>query len=67
VLGGILVAQKKYPEAEPLLTSGYEGLKQRQERIPPTNKACLKDALQRLTDCYQAMGRKDEAAKLLNP
>ena len=30
MLGEALLEQKKYPEAEPLLLSGYEGMKQRE-------------------------------------
>src|SRR5204863_3217757 len=32
LLGGSLLGQKKYADAEPFLVSGYEGLKQRQNR-----------------------------------
>ena len=35
LLGGSLLGQKKYAEAEPLLLAGYEGMKQREEKIPP--------------------------------
>ena len=35
MLGGSLLGQKKYAEAEPLLLSGYEGMKQREEQHPP--------------------------------
>ena len=42
------VEMKKYAEAEPLLLSGYEGMKQREERRPP--RSFLKEALQRLVD-----------------
>ena len=34
LLGDSLLGQKKYAEAEPLLLSGYEGLKAREARIP---------------------------------
>ena len=34
LLGGSLLGQKKYAEAEPLLLSGYEGMKQREDKIP---------------------------------
>jgi hypothetical protein len=34
MLGGSLLGQKKYAEAEPLLLSAYEGLRQREDRIP---------------------------------
>ncbi len=36
LLGGALLGQKKYAEAEPLLLKGYEGMKQREKTIPPS-------------------------------
>ncbi len=30
MLGGLLLGQKKYEEAEPLLLAGYEGMKERE-------------------------------------
>ena len=35
LLGGALLGQKKFAEAEPLLLAGYEGLKLREKTIPP--------------------------------
>ncbi len=35
MLGGCLLGQKKYAEAEPLLVAGYEGSMQREDQIPP--------------------------------
>jgi tetratricopeptide (TPR) repeat protein len=35
MLGGSLLGQKHYADAEPLLLSGYEGMKQREGKIPP--------------------------------
>ena len=42
MLGGALLGQKKYADAEPLLLAGYDGMKQRRQSIPPS-----KDALAR--------------------
>ena len=39
MLGDSLLGQKKYAEAEPLLLSGYEGLKQREASIPPRGQS----------------------------
>jgi hypothetical protein len=33
-LGGSLLGQKKYAQAEPLLLAGYKGMKQREAKIP---------------------------------
>ena len=52
----------KYAEAEPLLLSGYEGMKQRVNQIPAIGKPRLKEALQRLVQLYDATGRADKAA-----
>jgi serine/threonine protein kinase/tetratricopeptide (TPR) repeat protein len=64
MLGGALLSQKKYTDAEPLLRQGYEGMKQRETTIPAPFKAQrLSEALQRLVQLYEATGNKDEAAK----
>jgi len=63
VLGGSLLGQKKYVEAESLLISGYEGMKQREEKISAGSKRYLKETLQRLMQLYQAMGQSEKAAE----
>jgi tetratricopeptide (TPR) repeat protein len=62
-LGGALLAQKMYADAEPLLLAGYEGMKQREAKIPPQGKIRLTEALERLVQLYEAKDKKDEAAK----
>jgi hypothetical protein len=52
MLGGALLGQKKFTEAEPLLVSGYEGLKQREATIPEQGKPRLSQALVRLIELY---------------
>jgi serine/threonine protein kinase/tetratricopeptide (TPR) repeat protein len=61
-LGGALLGQKKFADAEPLLLAGYEGMKQRESTIPPQGKTRLSEALERLVQLYEAMDKKDEAA-----
>jgi serine/threonine protein kinase/TolA-binding protein len=61
LLGDALLGQKKYAEAEPLLLQGYEGMKQREAKIPPQGKSRLTDALERLVRLYEAMNQKDKA------
>ena len=39
MLGGALLGQKKYADAEPLLKAGYEGMKARAEKIPRPAKS----------------------------
>jgi serine/threonine protein kinase/tetratricopeptide (TPR) repeat protein len=63
VLGGALLGQKKFAEAEPLLLKGYEGMKQRQKSIPPQANTRIPEALDRLIDLYTATNRPDEVKK----
>jgi WD40 repeat protein len=63
MLGGALLGQKKYAEAEPLLLKGYEGMKAREKTIPPQGKVRLTEAAERLVELYEATDRKDEAKK----
>jgi eukaryotic-like serine/threonine-protein kinase len=63
MLGETLGDQKKYSEAEPLLLSGYEGLKRRETSIPPQEAPRLTRAVERLVKFYDAWGQKDKAAK----
>jgi tetratricopeptide (TPR) repeat protein len=64
LLGEALVRQERYAEAEALLRTGYEGLKQHQEEIPAAaHSVPLKEAVQRLVQLYDACGKSDEAAR----
>jgi non-specific serine/threonine protein kinase/serine/threonine-protein kinase len=62
-LGEALLGQKKHAEAEPLLLQGYEGVRQREAKVPPDGKARLRDSLERLVRLCETTGRSDEAAK----
>jgi hypothetical protein len=63
LLGGALLGQKKYADAEPLLLSGYEGMKQREAKLRFFERKHMTDALDRLVRLYDAWGKPDEAAK----
>jgi hypothetical protein len=63
LLGGALLGQRKYADAESLLLQGYEGLKAREQAIPPQGAANLPNAVGRLVDLYEATGKAEEAAK----
>jgi eukaryotic-like serine/threonine-protein kinase len=63
MLGGALLGQKKLAAAEPLLLAGYDGLKQREAKIPPQGKVRLVEALERLLKLNEALDKKDDAAK----
>lgn len=57
------MSQGKFADAEPLLLSGYEGMKQREAKIPEPAKARLVEALDRLVELYTAIQKPDEATK----
>jgi hypothetical protein len=59
-----LLQAGKFVEAEPLLLSGYEGLKQREDKIPPNGMVRLKEAIQRLVQLYEATGQMEKAAEM---
>jgi tetratricopeptide (TPR) repeat protein len=63
MLGGALLGQKKYADAEPLLLAGYEGMKKREANIPPQARPRLAEAVERLVQLYEALGKKDEVAR----
>jgi hypothetical protein len=65
LLGGALLGQKKYAEAEPLLLKGFEGMKTREKTIPKQGGPELRiaEALDRLIDLYTALNKPDEAKK----
>jgi serine/threonine protein kinase/DNA-binding SARP family transcriptional activator len=66
MLGGALLGQKKYSDAEPLLLAGYEGMKKREDKIPPQGKIRVTEALDRLVQLYDATGKNVEATKWRN-
>ncbi len=61
LVGAILLGQKKYAEAEPLLLAGYEGIKQREGKLRHQDKIRLTEALERLVKLYDAWDKKDKA------
>jgi tetratricopeptide (TPR) repeat protein len=63
LLGGALLGQKKYGEAESLLLQGYEGMKAREQTIPPPGKPRLPEALERLIQLYEAQDKPAEVQK----
>jgi hypothetical protein len=63
MLGGALLGQRKYDDAEPLLMQGYAGLKECDADVPAAAKFRLHEAADRLVELYTAWGKSDEAAK----
>ena len=63
ILGSSLQGQKKFTEAGPLLLTGYEGMKQREDKIPIVGRPRLKEALQGLVQLYEVLGISGATAK----
>jgi tetratricopeptide (TPR) repeat protein len=63
LLGGSLLGQKRYDEAEPLILSGYEGMKAREAKIPQAGKPQLNEAAERVVKLYEDWSKKDKAAE----
>ena len=57
------MARKHYAEAEPLLISGYNGLREREAKIPVANKPRLEKAAKRLIRFYEETAQPDKAAE----
>jgi hypothetical protein len=58
-LGVSLLCQKKYAEAEPLLSRRYEGMKAREQKIPARFKHRLREAKDWLDQFYREYGKSD--------
>lgn len=62
-LGEALLDQGKFADAEPLLLSGYEGLKQREALIPAEARPRIAKSLESLVRLYDTWGKDDIARK----
>jgi serine/threonine protein kinase/tetratricopeptide (TPR) repeat protein len=63
MLGGAILGQKKYAEAEPLLLKGYERMKERETTFPPTVATRIPEAIDRLIDLYTETNEPDKVKK----
>jgi eukaryotic-like serine/threonine-protein kinase len=63
LLGGSLLAQKKFADAEPFLVGGYKGMKQRAAQIPPPSRPRLIAALESTVQLYVGTNQPEEAEK----
>jgi hypothetical protein len=65
LLGGALLGQKKYADAEPLLLAGYRGMSARAVTMPPATEgpARLHEALDWLIELAEARVDKEAAAR----
>ena len=62
LLGGSLLGQGRYAEAEPLVVQGYEGMKARESRIAVPFRSRLREAAERVIRLYEAWGKPEQAA-----
>src|SRR5262249_11807712 len=63
LLGGSLLGQKKYAEAEALLLEGYDGMKQRERKVSAQRRERdIPGAVERLVKLYDAWGKPEKAA-----
>ena len=60
MLGGSLLGQEKFVEAEPLLLAGYEGMKLREDKILLDSRIRITEAMERLIELYTAMQKPDQ-------
>jgi len=63
LLGSCLIESRKYAEAEPLLLSGYEGLRDRLAEIPSESRPVLDQAGERIVHLYRLWDKPDEEAE----
>jgi serine/threonine protein kinase/tetratricopeptide (TPR) repeat protein len=63
LLGGSLLGQQHYADAEPLLIQGWQGMLARAETIPAPAKVRLTEARERLVQLYEAWGKPEQAAQ----
>ena len=64
-LGGVLLGQKKYAEAELLLVKCYEGMKEREEKIPTQGAVRIPESLDRLIEFYTATNKPEQINKYI--
>ena len=58
-----LLGLGRFGEAEPLLLSAYEGMKQQEHRIPAAGKPQISETLQRLVQLHETTDRSAKAAE----
>ncbi|HVK17501.1 MAG TPA: tetratricopeptide repeat protein [Fimbriiglobus sp.] len=63
LIGGSLLGQRRYADAEPLLLAGYQGMKRMERTVPPQGKVRIREAADWLAALYAASGRPEEAAR----
>ena len=62
MLGATLLGKRKYEEAEPLLISGYEGLREREDKIRDRTKVLI-ESIQNFVELFEVTSRPERAAE----
>ena len=60
MLGGSLLRQEKFAEAEPLLLAGYEGMKLREDKVSTDSRIRITEAIERLIELYTASQKPEQ-------
>jgi tetratricopeptide (TPR) repeat protein len=63
LVGESLAGQKKYPEAEPLLLAGYQGMKQKESAIPAPERPGIQQSGQWIAQLYEHWKSPEKAAE----
>ena len=63
LLGATFAGERKYDEAEPLLTEGYQGMTARMNRMTMPDGYYLELAREWLVQLYMAWGKPEKAAE----
>jgi hypothetical protein len=63
LVGAALLGRQHYPEAEPLLLAGFQGMLRHEATIPKAGKVRLGEAAARLVQLYEALGNEAEAGR----
>jgi serine/threonine protein kinase len=63
MLGGALLGQQRYAEAEPHLLKAYEGMQAYEKSIPRAQRRRLAESAERLVSLYTALDKQNEVDK----
>jgi eukaryotic-like serine/threonine-protein kinase len=63
LLGLAILAQKRYPDAEPLLAQGLDAIKARKGELAPTELSRLSDIAKQIAERYDTAGLAEHAAE----
>ena len=63
LLGGAWLDQARYAEAEPMVVTGYQGMKERMSRINVPDQFLLREAAVRVVRLYDAWSKPEKATE----